>query len=52
MVLDASLKVKNGVAAFERDSVLFDEIEYSWPVTAELMHGAARSGGRVHVVDF
>lgn len=51
-MLDASLQVRNGVAAFERDSVLFDEIEYSWPVTAALMHVAARSGGRLHVLDF
>ena len=51
-VLDASLQVKRGVAAFERDSVLFDEIEYSWPVTAALMHVAARSGGQLYVLDF
>lgn len=31
-VLDATLKVTSGDAAFERDSILFDEIEYNWPV--------------------
>lgn len=51
-VLDATLKVKSGEAAFERDSVLFDEIEYSWPVTAGLMWAAACCGGRVDVLDF
>src|ERR1035437_7414303 len=33
-VLDATLKVKRGEAAFERDSVLFHGIEYAWPVLA------------------
>lgn len=51
-VLDATLKVKHGEVAFERDSVVFDEIEYSWPVTAGLMWAAARHGGRLDVLDF
>lgn len=51
-VLDATLKVKRGEAAFERDSVLFDEIEYSWPVLAGLMGAAARNGGKLNVLDF
>ena len=51
-VLDATLRVKRGEAAFERDSVLFNEIEYSWPVLAGLMWAAARNGGRLNVLDF
>ena len=51
-VLAATLKVKRGEAAFERDSVLFDQIEYVWPVLAALMWTAARSGGRLNVLDF
>lgn len=51
-VLEATLKVKCGEAAFERDSVLFDEIEYAWPVLAGLMWVAARNGGRLNVLDF
>lgn len=51
-VLTATLKVKRGEAVFERDSVLFDEIEYSWPVLAGLMWVAARNGGRLNVLDF
>lgn len=51
-VLDATLKVKRGEAAYERDSVLFDAIEYTWPVTAALMWAAAQSGGRLDVLDF
>jgi putative methyltransferase (TIGR04325 family) len=48
----ALLKVKNGEAAYERDSVLFDEIQYSWPLLAGLMWVAARCGGRLNVLDF
>ena len=51
-VLEATLKVKQGEAAYERDSVLFNEIEYTWPVTAALMWAAAQSGGRLDVLDF
>lgn len=48
----ALLKVKNGEAVYERDSVLFDEIEYSWSLLAGLMWVAARSGGTLNVLDF
>ncbi len=51
-VLSASLAVKNGAAAYERDSVLFDQIEYAWPVTASLMWVAAQHNGRLNVLDF
>ncbi len=51
-VLEATLKVKRGEAVFERDSVIFDEIQYSWPVTAALMWAAARNNGNLHVLDF
>ena len=51
-VLTSTLKVKHGEAAFERDSVLFDQILYAWPVLAGLMWTAARSGGRLNVLDF
>lgn len=51
-VLAATLKVKRGEAAFERDSALFDEIVYAWPVLAGLMWTAARNGGRLNVLDF
>lgn len=51
-VLGATLQVKHGEAVFERDSVLFDEVQYSWPVTAGLMMSAARDDGRLSVLDF
>lgn len=51
-VLAATLKVKRGEAVFERDSVLFDQSEYAWPVLSGLMWAAARDGGRLNVLDF
>ena len=48
----ALLAVKNGEAAYERDSVLFDEVEYVWPLLAGLMWVAARCGGTLNVLDF
>jgi putative methyltransferase (TIGR04325 family) len=51
-VLLATLKVMRGEAAFERDSVLFYEPEYPWPVLTGLMWAAARNGGRLNVLDF
>ena len=51
-VLDATLKVKRGEAAFERDSVLFDQVEYAWPVLSGLMWVAARNRGKLSVLDF
>jgi len=51
-VLEATLKVKNGEDVYERDSVLFDHIEYSWPVLSGLMWVAARNNGRLNVLDY
>jgi putative methyltransferase (TIGR04325 family) len=48
----AAAKVKNGTAAFERDSVLFDEIQYSWPVLAGLLWAASSGGNELNVLDF
>ena len=51
-VLEATLKVKQGEEAFERDSVLFHQIEYAWPVLSGLMWAAARNRGTLNVLDF
>jgi putative methyltransferase (TIGR04325 family) len=51
-VKDATLKVKDGRAVYERDSVLFDKIEYDWPVLAGLLWVAAQDNGNLNVVDF
>lgn len=48
----AMLKVKRGEAAYERDSVVFERVEYSWPVLASLMWIAAQHEGRLSVLDF
>jgi putative methyltransferase (TIGR04325 family) len=51
-VKNSLLKVKNGEAVYERDSVLFNEIQYSWPLLSGLMFAAAKSGGKLSVLDF
>jgi len=50
-VKNALLKVKKGEAVYERDSVIFDEIQYSWPLLAGLMFVAVKLG-EVKVLDF
>lgn len=51
-VLEATLKVKLGKSVFERDSVLFNQIDYTWPMLSGLMWAAARNKGRLDVLDF
>jgi putative methyltransferase (TIGR04325 family) len=51
-VRDSLLKVKSGEAVYERDSVLFDEIQYSWPLLAGLLWIATQKGNRLSLVDF
>ena len=51
-VKNAVLKVKNGEAVYERDSVLFDSIEYSWPLLAAILWVAAKNEGKLNVIDF
>ncbi len=47
----AALNVKHGKGAYERDGVLFEQVEYSFPLLSALMWVAAREG-RLDVVDF
>ncbi len=47
----ATEQVVSGTAAYERDSVVFDSIEYSWPVLAGLLRVAAKNG-ELEVLDF
>lgn len=51
-VKEALLKVKSGEAVYERDSVLFHEKKYSYPLLAGLLRAAAANEGRLHVLDF
>ncbi|RFZ82233.1 methyltransferase, TIGR04325 family [Mucilaginibacter terrenus] len=48
----AILKVKNGEAAGERDSVLFDKVPYSWPAIAGLLKATAENDNKLNVIDF
>lgn len=50
-VKDATWKVKTGEAVYERDSVLFDQIEYSFPLAAFLLWTVSE-GGPLDVIDF
>ena len=49
---EALLQVRDGQVAYERDSVLFDRVAYAWPMLTGLLWAAARSGGRLNVLDF
>lgn len=51
-VTASARKLRTGIALYERDSVLFDEIEYSFPVLAGLLWVAAQNNGRLNVMDF
>lgn len=49
---DALLKVKNNEAVYERDSFLFDKIEYSWPLLAGLEKVSIENNNTLKVLDF
>ncbi|MEW6470163.1 MAG: methyltransferase, TIGR04325 family [Bacteroidota bacterium] len=51
-VKEASLKVRSGEAAYEKDSVLFDRIQYSFPLLSALSLIALENKGRLNVLDF
>lgn len=48
----AALRVKNGEAVYERDSVLFDEIQHSFPLLTGLLSAAIQNSGDLTVFDF
>jgi putative methyltransferase (TIGR04325 family) len=51
-VKSSLLKVRNGDAVYERDSVLFDHIEYSMPLLVFLLYSASASGNKLNILDF
>lgn len=51
-VRTAARAVRDGEALWERDSTCFYHEEYNWQLLACLMTVAARSGGKLHVLDF
>ncbi len=48
----AARSVREGKAAYERDSFLFDKIDYSFPLLSILMWISARNGGKLNILDF
>jgi putative methyltransferase (TIGR04325 family) len=50
-VRSSLLKIKKGEAVYERDSVLFDKVQYSWPVLAGILWIASRKENRLNLVD-
>ena len=50
-VITSTLKVKSGEIAYERDGILFEDIEYSWQILTGLMLVAARNNGNLCVLD-
>ena len=51
-VKQSSLKVKEGLAAYERDSVIYNEAQYSFPMLSGLMWIAAQNNGKLNVLDY
>ncbi len=51
-VKESALKVKNRQVAFERDSVIFSEVQYSFPLLSGLLWIAARNNGKLNVLDY
>jgi putative methyltransferase (TIGR04325 family) len=51
-VLISSLSVMNGIKKFERDSVVFDQIQYSWPISTAIMLAAAANSGELNILDY
>src|SRR3990172_934262 len=49
---ESARKVRDGDVAYERDSVLFDKIQYSWPLLAGLLWIATQKENRLNLVDF
>ena len=48
----AILRVRDGEGVYERDSVLFDRIQYSWFLLSGLLWVASREGNCLNLLDF
>jgi putative methyltransferase (TIGR04325 family) len=49
---ESLLKVRNGKYKYERDSVLFSEVQYSWGLLTGLLKCALDHNGRLSIIDF
>jgi putative methyltransferase (TIGR04325 family) len=50
-VKESMLKVQRGEAVYERDSVLFDRVEHSYPLLTGLLRASLLNTGRLNVID-
>lgn len=50
--LQSALRVKNGQALFERDTVLFDKPDYNWPVLSILFYLSSVDNYSLNLIDF
>ena len=51
-VKQTALLVKSGEVVYERDSVIFDNIQYSYPLLSSLLLVASKNNGHLSLVDF
>ncbi len=51
-VKSATLKVQRGEAVYERDGLLYDKKQYSWPLLTHLLWIAMENDEKLSVVDF
>lgn len=51
-VQSSAIKIRDKRAVYERDSMIFDEIQYSFPLLAGIMWVAAQNNGKINVLDF
>ncbi|MDA8239842.1 MAG: TIGR04325 family methyltransferase [Nitrospiraceae bacterium] len=51
-VKNALLQVKKGAAVYERDSVLFLKIQYSWPLLSAILWIASQNNNTLRLIDF
>lgn len=51
-VLNSARLVRDGIYPYERDSVVFNKIEYAWPVIAILQQIALENNNQLTIIDF
>ena len=51
-VKESTQKVMRGEAVYERDSVIFDTVQYSWPLLSALLWISAKNKNSLKVLDF
>ena len=51
-VKKATAKIRSGEAVYERDSMLFEKVQHSFPVLAGLLRAAGENNNQLSVMDF